>query len=950
MKKLLLSLSLIFSIFIIGFAKADVPAFPGAEGFGAAATGGRGGEILHVTTLEDYKEGATPIVGSLRWALIENTGPRIVVFDVGGIIDLKETLSVPILDHHFPYKTNAYQYYNYTIAGQTAPGGITLKGGFSPAAHTYWFTNQYWTTNFIVRHIRVRGSNKDGDALGLYHGYKFILDHISISGGGDELSDASGASHYTVQWVGAEESCFGDQGVKSGSGGLTHNYGMFQSYNTNAFSNYHHTFFAHHERRNPYVTCVGNPDSQMRIDIRNCVVYNAFIGTAVQGPLDANVISNAYIIGHDKSGMQIYGTVDKDRVCYTGNIQYDLGGAPAKEIYAKTNILSYSWFDIKTETAESCVTSVLNYAGAWPRDATSRRNVKEIWTRTGMRGGLGPVERLAKRENGPTAAANDTDRDGMPDVWENAHGLNPNDYDDRNNIVPAGASTDDRHKGYTYVEFYLNELAENIIGISPTTYLISVHISPENSGIAAVERSAQTSEEYNKPYAYGVIEFNEEEYIVGSTVVMRAKPKPGYRFSHWEGYIVDGLTAKEIQFPAVTNVNLTAKFIKNQIVNIDVSASPANGGSVAGTGEYEEGDIVTLAAYSKKGYEFESWNGGPYDGSANPEIQFLATNISFSANFKVGNGGDLLIDDFNDQDKNSFLIGTSGQPKRWTTSNIVFTNLIDDATNFVATGGYNALVLGRNDGEGDITIPHGTTVLKFRVYNLDTNNVADVNKLSELSYYRKADLICWNGTKVKMWYEKPIRFPVIQPGESAIMEIPLAIFKSKDLDYRARAGEVLDEPFYLYQITGYYPKYRSDVWDAHVAIDNIAFGRASTNSFNAANLPPVAIAGPDQNALDVDGDGKEKVWIDASKSFDGNADLITRWTWTENGSEIADSYFTELDFNIGVHNLLLTVEDENGATDTDSVTITVDAIPEPCLFVIYYLSFIIYYRRRKFKL
>src|SRR5262245_31402095 len=97
--------------FIVGApAFGQIPAFPGAEGFGAWSKGGRGGAVVHVTNTQDYT--GAPIPGSLRWAIEENSGPRTIVFDVGGTINLKDALKIEGPGDNF-----------LTIAGQTAPGG-----------------------------------------------------------------------------------------------------------------------------------------------------------------------------------------------------------------------------------------------------------------------------------------------------------------------------------------------------------------------------------------------------------------------------------------------------------------------------------------------------------------------------------------------------------------------------------------------------------------------------------------------------------------------------------------------------------------------------------------------------------------------------------------------------------------------------------------------------------
>ena len=137
-------------------------AFPGAEGFGRFTTGGRGGKVYHVTTLED--NGKTSLVGSFRWANAQS-GPRTIVFDVSGTIMLKSALRISK---------------NTTVAGQTAPGdGICLAN--------YPVTLD---ENVIVRYVRFRLGNEaiktnptahEGDGLGAMDRKNIIVDHCSVS-------------------------------------------------------------------------------------------------------------------------------------------------------------------------------------------------------------------------------------------------------------------------------------------------------------------------------------------------------------------------------------------------------------------------------------------------------------------------------------------------------------------------------------------------------------------------------------------------------------------------------------------------------------------------------------------------------------------------------------------------------------------------------------------------
>jgi hypothetical protein len=117
---------------------------------------------------------------------------------------------------------------------------------------------------------------------------------------------------------------------------------------------------------------------------------------------------------------------------------------------------------VTTEKAEDAYKSVMAHAGCLPRDAVTKSNIKDIRDGTGIWGRFEPKGGLMEGLT-PGKAPKDSDNDGMPDEWEKAHKLNPSDPKDCNKIVPAGASKDDRHKGYTYIEYYINELADNLI-------------------------------------------------------------------------------------------------------------------------------------------------------------------------------------------------------------------------------------------------------------------------------------------------------------------------------------------------------------------------------------------------------------------------------------------------------------------------------------------------------
>ena len=193
MKKHLLSTMWLMLIFIIAQAQTEqTPAFPGAEGFGMFTTGGRGGQVYHVTTLED---GNQP--GTLRWAN-KQEGPKTIVFDVSGTIFLKSPLRFSE---------------NTTIAGQTAPGDGICLADYPVMV----------SSNNIVRYIRFRLGNRqvahhEGDGLGGSYCHNIIIDHCSISWSIDECLSVYGNRDFTVQWCIVSQS-LNDAGHKKGAHG-----------------------------------------------------------------------------------------------------------------------------------------------------------------------------------------------------------------------------------------------------------------------------------------------------------------------------------------------------------------------------------------------------------------------------------------------------------------------------------------------------------------------------------------------------------------------------------------------------------------------------------------------------------------------------------------------------------------------------------------------------------
>jgi len=423
--------------------KAALPAFPGAEGFGAAASGGRGGRVIKVTNLNARGPGSLQAACRAR-------EPRIVVFDVSGVIRGNVTITQGDL----------------TVAGQTAPGaGITIEGMLVTK-----YRIQPPVSNVIVRFLRVRprpvkGPSHSGDCLQITNVDRLILDHVSCSWGSDENVDLCGSSRVTVQWCAIEES--DPVGHEKGQ----HNFGMIVGYSRTGDVTVHHNLFAHHQKRAPLIGCE-------LVDHRNNVIYNMllpfiFHPTSMNRrrpgkPFRFNLIANTFRAGPNVTRHMKGRAFDKliwNRHC--------------TELYAEGNVCSWLAGEAKsaaepiagkpfpappvaTQSAAEACKLVLARAGCLPRDAVGKRTVEEVrksggsWGRHEPKGGL-----LAGLTPGKPPA--DSDRDGMPDAWERAHKLDPKDPGDARRIVPAAASNNDRHKGYTWVEYYINELADRLV-------------------------------------------------------------------------------------------------------------------------------------------------------------------------------------------------------------------------------------------------------------------------------------------------------------------------------------------------------------------------------------------------------------------------------------------------------------------------------------------------------
>lgn len=430
-----------------------IPAFPGAEGFGAESIGGRGGIILKVSNLND--SGA----GSLRAAVAVNA-PRIIVFEVSGNIFLQSRLTI-----NRPY---------ITIAGQTAPGdGIALIGEQVSIE----------THDVIIRYLRFRAGDMAGKELDALNdewpNYDTIIDHCTVSWGIDETLSFYAGHDFTVQWCIISESLYNSIHSKG-----PHGYGGIWGGPANV--SFHHNLLAHHSSRNPRFA-----ENSAVIDHRNNVIYNWGFNSAYGGEnSNMNIINNYYKYGPATNSTvkkRIYLCSDTSSKAYiNGNYVYGyplttannwFGGIDYENGTNRSTLESATPFaaaDINTTSAEQAFIDVLAHAGAsYPsRDWIDQRIITEVndgnasYGATWAGGGKGIIDSqydLCPDANCPNCPDEcwlpvlnsaeppvDSDDDGMPDKWEYAFCLNPLDANDRNGDLDSD--------GYTNIEEYLNWL------------------------------------------------------------------------------------------------------------------------------------------------------------------------------------------------------------------------------------------------------------------------------------------------------------------------------------------------------------------------------------------------------------------------------------------------------------------------------------------------------------
>ena len=569
------------------------PAFPGAEGFGRYVTGGRGGKVYHVTNLNDAGE------GSLRWALDQN-GAKTIVFDVSGTIHLKSTLSI--------------SKGNVTIAGQTAPGDGICVADYPVQIKTNNVIVRYMRFRLGSKNVKVNGA--DGwDGFGGFDQSDIIVDHCSVSWSIDECLSIYGNKNTTVQWCLVAQS-LQDAGHSKGSHGYGGNWGG------SGASFHHNLMAHHESRvprlgpryttqldermdmrNNVFYNYCGNGcygGEAMNVNIVNNYYKpgpgTAQIGTTKQERIAGlGIRTESYITSYPDYAPTLHvwgkyfveGNVNpKYNAVTNDNWQYGIynqinasnnDGLYNEEVKDSIRLSQPIDFVVTTtHSAEQAYEKVLAYAGAsLHRDTfddlmvTDTREGLATYTGAGNHKGIidsqednRPADAGDDWSAWPTLASapapDDTDHDGMPDDWETANGLNPNDASD-------GAAT--ASDGYTNLEHYLNAI---VAGITDAQYeggeqQGSIVEQEEPSEVGSYELSPQTSNgDWTFTNGFSISVGN--GYAEGSGCGIK-----GIKYSRNSNYkinIPDGITITRVELTGYSNSDTSTAYIQQLGENV----------------------------------------------------------------------------------------------------------------------------------------------------------------------------------------------------------------------------------------------------------------------------------------------------------------------------------------------------------------------------------------------
>jgi len=455
-----------------------IPAFPGAQGFGATATGGRGGRVIYVTNTN----GSGP--GSLQWA-IDQPGTKYILFKVSGLINSRIHLSRG----------------DVTIAGETSPRGITIRGlvtDETPYQDQAVQRPARFAENWILRHVRIRpGLNgPSDDGLRLRYTRRAIIDQVSIGNATDEAVEISYSNNITLQNSIIAETL----GSHSFYGGMLINY----SNPAHGFAldnlSLHHNLFVRIEGRLPEASreSVAAASSTMNLELASNLYWDPrfFIALGhntgqLTGPggnpypiyYKLNAVnnyfrtSNTFPFGMWDDQILREDSAPRNQVFVEGN---QMSRYPNRSDYAlfyccndypqvtnpnntarraQRKATRHNFPAISYTPALSLASHLPNRVGAWPRDPMDRRLVLPV-----QQNRIDPARINTNPANdallpayvgSPPTPPADQDNDGMPDTWERSKGLNHTVADHNRYTL---------NSSYTNLEVYLHELSASRTG------------------------------------------------------------------------------------------------------------------------------------------------------------------------------------------------------------------------------------------------------------------------------------------------------------------------------------------------------------------------------------------------------------------------------------------------------------------------------------------------------
>jgi len=574
---------------------AQQVAFPGAEGFGAYTTGGRSGTVYEVTNLNDSGP------GSLRDAVSGSN--RTIVFRVSGYINLQSTL-----------KINGN---SITIAGQTAPGdGICVRD----------YPTDVNGDNIIIRYIRFRLGDKydlSSDAININDQKNVIIDHCSIGWGVDECASWYGNENVTIQW------CIIGEGLayKGHSMG-----GLWGGQST-----YHHNLIHTCGSRHPKFAYTYDEDIT---DHRNNVIYNWDYESAYTSPTGrVNIVGNYYKYGPSTNSNVkrriVYSEYDTKRLYVADNYVFGYpditadnwnGGVDGVPIRHDEPFPAPA---IAYQTAEEAYESVLEHTGASiQRDSLDLRVINNVTNGTGNIinrqsdvGGFPVLQSLT-----PPI---DTDHDGMPDDWEVANQLEPDNPDDRND--------DHDNDGFTNLEEYLNslipieysEIPEDTFPPAAPGNLTAATFSGNQIDLTWIDNALN---ERGFVIQYSDNEWETFEEITSALANLRT-------FSVKE---LNGSTRYQFRVAAYNTVGYSdySNIASDSTIadnHFFLRTSVDGPGSISldpPGGIYAGGTVVQVTAIPDSGYVFDSWT-SYLTGVKNPEYITINTSIHVRAKFAL---------------------------------------------------------------------------------------------------------------------------------------------------------------------------------------------------------------------------------------------------------------------------------------------------------------------------